>query len=120
MGRVPGGRPSPGDGGGASPVLPLPWGLQSGGDPPAPSSTGTNKGWAPPARPLQLNQPAAPLPTRRLPAPGTRGAQRSAAQPLSAQLRPSLAQIDASYYDGYFSDAIDVNSTSPTQTKPAS
>lgn len=40
--------------------------------------------------------------------------------PFSVVLRPLLsAQIDASYYYGYFSDAIDVNSTSQTQTKPA-
>lgn len=86
VGRVPGSHPSLGDGVGANPVLLLPLGLQSSSDPPAPRSTGTNKGWAPPARPLQLNQPAVPLPTRRLPAPGTRGAQRSAAPRCSSGL----------------------------------
>lgn len=42
-------------------------------------------------------------------------------QPGPSQWSSDLysVQIDASYYYGYFSDGIDVNSTSQTQTKPA-
>lgn len=42
-------------------------------------------------------------------------------QPGPSQWSSDLysAQIDAYYYYGYFSDAIDVNSTSQTQTKLA-